>query len=229
MFRTATGSAPRGGAPDRNFAVESYRQLAASYDATCGRIERPRRAAIDLLGLRPGDVVLDVACGSGKSLPHLAHRVGPQGRVVGIDQSPEMIALARGVIRDHALTNVDLVEGPLEEAALPQAFDAFLFCYTHDVLRTPAALANLFGAARPGARVVSLGVKLYPVWLAPLNFWVRRRVWGYLSTVDGLERPWEPLAEYAPDVKVVRTYFAGSGYIACGQVRDLMSAPPAAP
>lgn len=229
MFRTATGDAPRGGAPDRAFSVESYRRLAASYDASCGRIERPRRAAIDLLGLRPGDAVLDVACGSGKSLPHLAARVGPQGRVVGIDQSPEMIALARAVVREHALTNVELVEGPLEDAVLPHRFDAFLFCYTHDVLRTPAALANLFGAAQPSARVVSLGVKLYPAWLAPLNFWVRRRVWGYLSTVDGLERPWEPLARFVPDVKVVRTYFAGSGYIACGQVRGDPQGPGPSP
>lgn len=227
MFRTPTGTPPQGGRPDRAFALASYRRLAAGYDATCDRIEGPRGAGVDLLALAAGDVVLDVACGSGKSLPLLSERVGPKGRVVGVDQSPEMLDLARSLVRDRGLANVELIEGPLEEVRLPATFDALFFCYTHDVLRTPAALDHMFAAARPGARVVSLGVKLYPFWLAPLNFWVRRRTWGYLSTVDGLARPWEPLLRHVPDLRVVRTYFAGSGYIAAG--RTAIASSPARP
>lgn len=220
MIRAVTGEAPRGGPPDRRFAIDAYRRLAGNYDATCDRIEAARRAGIGLLGLGPGAVVLDVACGSGKSLVHLAQSVGSAGRVIGVDQSREMIEQARHVVQEHRLANVELVASPIEEALLPSPIDAVFFCYTHDVLRTPAALANVFGAVTHGARVVSLGVKLFPPWLAPLNFWVRRRAWGYLSTVEGLARPWQPLASFVPDIRVVRTYFAGSGYIACGHTAN---------
>jgi len=216
MFRTPIGTVPRGGAPDRAEAIAAYRDLAAGYDATCDRIEVPRRRAIELLGLEPGERVLDVACGSGKSLPLLAAKVGATGCAVGIDQSPEMIALAEGLIAP--LGNAQVVLAPMEEADPPGPFDALLFCYTHDVLRNRRALERIFAAARPGARVAALGVKLFPWWLAPLNVWVRRRAWGYLSTVEGLDRPWQPLTAFVPDIRVVHTYFAGSGYIATGTV-----------
>jgi precorrin-6B methylase 2 len=51
--------------------------------------------AIDALAPRPGEVVLDVGCGAGQTVLQLAERVGPQGRVIGIDIAPRLIAIAR--------------------------------------------------------------------------------------------------------------------------------------
>lgn len=62
---------------------------------TLGRGQHLRKRMVDLLPLRVGDVVLDVGCGTGDLAIEIAKRVGPQGQVVGIDGSKEMIARAR--------------------------------------------------------------------------------------------------------------------------------------
>jgi len=140
------------GGPDRAAALAHYRKTAHRYDASAWRIESKRTRAIGLLALNAGDTVLDVACGTGAALPLLSARAG---RVIGVEQSPEMMALARKRVAALGLANVELVEAPIEEARIPGPVDALLFSYAHDVLRSPAALARVFDAARPGARVVS--------------------------------------------------------------------------
>ena len=87
--------ARRNGTPDRAASILSYRRLAAGYDAATRGIERKRQRAIALLRLRPGDTVLDAACGTGSALEALARAVGPEGRVLGVEQSSEMMAIAR--------------------------------------------------------------------------------------------------------------------------------------
>ena len=137
--------------------------------------------------------------------------------MIGIEQSPEMLALARQRLHRLALGNVLLIEAPIEEARISAAADAMLFCYTHDVLRSDRALKNLFSVAKPGTRVSLCGAKLYPRWLAPLNIWVGRRAYG----LEGLDRPWSLLATYyCPDFAVTDTYFWGSGYVGAGTYRQ---------
>lgn len=57
--------------PDARRSVESYRRLAARYDASCERVMRVREETVGLLDLRPADVVVDVASGTGLSFPLL--------------------------------------------------------------------------------------------------------------------------------------------------------------
>ena len=207
---------PHGGHPDRAFALAQYRRCAPGYDASCRRIDPRRERAVAMLGLQPGETVLDAACGTGPALPGLSARVGPSGRVIGIEQSPEMIAQARARVAACGARNIELIEASVEDAQLRGPLDAVLFSYAHDVLRSPEALANIFRAARPGARVVSMGIKHYPPWLGFLNAWLVRRAWGFLSTTEGLERPWSGLEARCPDLRVRETFFLGSGYIASG-------------
>lgn len=63
---------------------------------------------VDALGLAPGDHVADLGCGSGPQLPLLAERVGPTGRVIGVDRDPRLLAAAREQIAAYPW--VDLVE-----------------------------------------------------------------------------------------------------------------------
>lgn len=206
--------------PDRGRALERYRRLARRYDAATRGIDRKRRRAIDLLRLQPGETVLDAACGTGLALEQLARAVGPGGRVIGVEQSPEMIAIARRRCAALGLDNVILLEAPMENARIAGPSDAVLFSFAHDVLQSRAALANVFAAVRPGARVVSVGAKLYPRWLSFLNFWVRWRVRDYVSTREGLERPWRLLAEFVPDFTIAEVTYFGSGYIGSGSAPD---------
>jgi ubiquinone/menaquinone biosynthesis C-methylase UbiE len=204
--------------PDRAAALEHYRALAPGYDASCWAVAGMRQRAHRLLDLAEGDVVVDVACGTGPMLPELARSVGPGGRVFGIEQSPEMLAIARErIAREGAGSNVTLIEAPVEDARLDLEADALLFFYTHDVLQSPQALATLFRAARRGARVVCAGARFraWP-WAAPLNVWTALRTRRYLTTWNGLMRPWRILERYCPGFAPVASNFLGTAYLGYG-------------
>lgn len=207
--------------PDASAARERYRVLAKGYDRTTRWSEQIRAATIEAAALRPGDTVLDVACGTGLSFASLAERVGPTGRIVGIDQCPHMIALAAARCRDGNLPQVDLVNGLIETARFDCRFDAIVFCYTHDVLQAPAALRTLFAAAQPRARVAVAGLRLLPwLWGGPLNTWNLYRTAPYLTTFSGLRAPWAPLLEFCPNLEIVRTFWCGAYYVATGVVAE---------
>src|SRR5690242_1874289 len=93
--------------PDPSLSIEKYRHRAAHYDLELLPFEPVRSESIALMEIRPGDTVLDVGCGTGLSFQGLLRRVGPQGRVVGIEPSPEMLALARQRIAQHGWTGIE--------------------------------------------------------------------------------------------------------------------------
>ncbi len=203
-------------APDRGTAIANYAKLAREYDASCQWLDRIRSEVLDVLDLRQGETVLDVACGTGAMLPALARVVGPHGRVIGIEQSPDMAAIARRRITEAGFENVELVVAPVEEAPIGATADAILFCYTHDVLQSDAAVDRVFAFARPGARVVAAGARLIGWWAAPLNLWKLWRVRHYLSTYRGLRDPAARLARRCPDWRIVTTRILGTSYLAFG-------------
>ena len=204
--------------PNAQRSVESYRRLAARYDASCERLMRVREETVALLDLRPGDVVVDVASGTGLSFPLLMEAIGPTGHLIAIEHSPEMMALARQRVEAAGQCNVTLIETAVEAAYIPVAFDAALFHFTHDVLQSPAALARLFARGKPGARVAVAGAKFVSWWLAPLNLWVMIRARHYLTTYAGLAQPLRNLSAYVPDL-TVRSRLLGTGYVAHGAFR----------
>ena len=109
-------------APDRGAAVASYAKLALQYDATCHWLDRIRTEALEVLDPREGETIVDVACGTGAMLPALARAVGSRGRVIGIEQCPEMAAIARRRIADAGVENVILVVAPGKEGGMVWQF-----------------------------------------------------------------------------------------------------------
>jgi ubiquinone/menaquinone biosynthesis C-methylase UbiE len=200
---------------DTQLAKERYRRLSARYDYATRRIEPVRKQTIDALCLERGHRVLDVACGTGKSFAMLREAVGPEGVVVGVEQSPEMLQQARERVREAGWDNVQLIESAVESADLKGPFDAVLFVYTQDVLQSDAALACIFEATRSGARVASTGLKLFPWYIGIANLWLLAVSYPYFTTFAGLTKPWAPLDRYVERLGV-RTTFFGSGYIAEG-------------
>lgn len=200
---------------DKQLAKDRYRALSAQYDYATRRIEPVRKQAIEALRLEPGYRVLDVACGTGKSFELLRDAVGPEGTVVGVEQSPEMLDQARERVRDGGWDNVQLVESNVESAELSGPFDAVLFVYTQDVLQSDVALARIFDVTRPGARVVSTGLKLFPWYVGIANVWLIAISYPYFTTFKGLSKPWAPLERHVK-LRNVRPTFFGSGYIADG-------------
>jgi ubiquinone/menaquinone biosynthesis C-methylase UbiE len=204
--------------PDRSAALKQYRRAASGYDRNMRPMSRWQRSAVEKLELRPGDVVIDVACGTGLLFPLLQEGVGPSGRIIGIDLSPEMLAQAQERVADHGWDNIVLTEAAVEQARIDLRADAALFSFTHDVLQSPLAVANVVAHLKPGARVASGGGKF--AGRNPLvNFVVRRIARSHVTTFRGFDRPWRELEQYTDGMRH-RSAALGGVYVAWGQVTE---------
>lgn len=200
-------------------SIERYRHLAAGYDASAEFTMPLRQRTIALLALQPGDVVLDVGAGTGLSFAPLLAAVGERGRVLAFEQSPEMCEQARArIAREGWQDRVWLREAAAEDVQLPQAADAALFNYVHDITRTPAAVDNLMRQLKPGARIAIAGMKFFPWWTGPLNLlpWLKNR--PYNARPADLWSPWDLMAARCEDFERRSTQW-GMGYIARGRRR----------
>lgn len=205
-----------GGRPDRDTALSFYARHAAAYDEDTEFADSERARAVELLFLSPGQVVLDVGCGTGLSFAPLRAAVGESGRVVGIEQSVDMLEQAQTRINRSGWDNVDLVLGSVEDVEIPRIADAALFCFTHDVLRTPAAIENVVSHLRPGGRVAAVGPMWAPWWAPAMNVLIWYCTSSYVTTYEGFEQPWSHLAEFVPGLSVRRQELIGQ-YFAWGR------------
>ncbi|MFC8721161.1 class I SAM-dependent methyltransferase [Kitasatospora sp. NPDC057198] len=108
-------------------------------------------AAIADTGLAAGQFVIDAGCGTGRALPLLRAAVGPDGTVLGVDLTPEMLERAAAAHRaDAALLLADCTRLPLPDAVADLVFGAGLVSH----LPGPAAgLRELARVTRPGGRL----------------------------------------------------------------------------
>jgi ubiquinone/menaquinone biosynthesis C-methylase UbiE len=79
---------------------------------------------LEAAGIRPGMTVLDVGTGIGDVAFLVAERVGPHGRVVGVDMNPAMVEFARRRAQAAGIANVAFIQGDLTHLALEDQFDA---------------------------------------------------------------------------------------------------------
>lgn len=204
--------------PDPAAALAQYRHRAPCYDLELAPFEPVRTQAVAALELQRDATVLDVGCGTGLSFPLLRRRIGAGGHIIGIDQSPEMLACARQRVREHGWDHVRLVCAPAAAARLAGGADAALFHLVHDVLRDDAALANVLRHLKPGARVVATGLHWAPPWLWPVNAFVLMAALYSVTSLEGLVRPWDKLASRLHDV-AVQEVLGGAMFIASGSYR----------
>ncbi|MFM9887245.1 MAG: class I SAM-dependent methyltransferase [Burkholderiales bacterium] len=209
-------------------SIAKYRTKAPVYDARSHRTWKLRERTIAHLRLRHDDVVVDAGCGTGLSFELLLASVGPSGRVIGIEQSPEMFALARERVARAGWANVEVMNAYCETVELPARFDAILFNYTHDILRTNAAVARLFRFAKPDARVAIAGMKYFPWWTGPLNIYAFFKNRAYNGVAGDLWAPWDIVAQHIADLRISSTQF-GMGYIAHGIARSPVAQSSAGP
>jgi len=151
----------------RREALELFSALPARYDQLSAALSfwqdpRWRRALVDAMAPSAGQRILDVATGTGMVAAELLRRA--DCRIVGIDQSPDMLAAARTRFAGES-ERVELIEGNAE--ALPfedGAFDGLTFTYLLRYVEDPAAtLAELARVVRPGGRVASLEFGVPPL------------------------------------------------------------------
>ncbi|MFQ5770464.1 MAG: methyltransferase domain-containing protein [bacterium] len=107
--------------------------------------------------LQPGDVVVDFGCGGGIDVILAARKVGPQGRVVGIDFTSEMIVRARQTVAEMGLQdwNIDLRIAAMENTQLPGRFANVIIsnCVINLCPEKEAVYREAFRILRPDGRV----------------------------------------------------------------------------
>ena len=106
---------------------------------------------VERLALQPGERVLDVPCGTGPSLLAAAERVGPTGRLVGVDYADRMLAIARHKVQARGLTNVEVHHGDMTAISPPEEpYDAVVcvlgIFFVDDMPATVRSLAGLVRA-----------------------------------------------------------------------------------
>jgi arsenite methyltransferase len=106
-------------------------------------------------GLRSGETVLDLGCGAGIDTLLAARAVGPKGRVIGLDMTPEMVDRARRNAASAGLANVEIRQGVIEE--IPISDGSVDVVVSNGVLnlstRKSRVLAESFRVLRAGGRI----------------------------------------------------------------------------
>ncbi len=112
--------------------------------------------------IRPNEAVLDLGCGAGFDVLIAAQIVGPTGRIVGVDLSPDMLAVAEAGRVDARWPQVALSQAAID--ALPFPARCFDVAISNGVLNLvpdkPTALREIFRVLRPGGRLQACDIGL---------------------------------------------------------------------
>jgi ubiquinone/menaquinone biosynthesis C-methylase UbiE len=208
--------------------IQTYRKKAKHYDVTSRLYPAPgypqrgqRLRAVRALGLRAGDSVVDVACGTGLNFPLIEKVIGPGGRIVGVDLTDAMLAHAQDRVEANGWSNVSLVQADAAGFGFPAGVDAILSTYAlSQVPECAEVIAHGAAALSGGGRWVVLDLKVpgsTPGWLAQLGTAAVRP----FASIDEwiMRRPWEviraAMQEELADVSWTELCF-GTAFLAAG-------------
>ncbi|MDP9049828.1 MAG: methyltransferase domain-containing protein [Acidobacteriota bacterium] len=206
--------------------ISIYRKRAKRYDRSTlllylagFRHWAYRKRAIQSLALRPGDTVVDLGCGTGLNFSLLQDRVGPDGRIIGVDLTDAMLAQASERLAAHRWSNVKLVQSDIAAYTFPPRLDGILSTFAltlvskfDDVVRNGAA------ALAPNKRFVILDFKRPSGWMDKAAPALAKLLTGpFGGTIEMASRkPWQSLEEHLVLVQFTNLYFGGA-YIAVGE------------
>ncbi len=212
----------------RDHLIETYRKKAKHYDITSRLYPAPgypqrtqRLQAVRALGLRRGDTVVDMACGTGLNFSLLEKVVGPGGRIVGVDLTDAMLARAQARIAMNGWSNVSLVQADAAGFDFPAGVNAILSTYAlTQVPECADVIAHGAKALVGGGRWAVLDLKVpgnTPGWLAQLGTATVRP----FASIDQwmMRRPWEAIRavmqEELTDPAWTELFF-GTAFLATG-------------
>ena len=211
--------------------IDTYRKKARHYDVTSrlypapGYPQRAQRIrAVRALGLRHGDTVVDMACGTGLNFSLIEQLIGPYGRIIGVDLTDAMLVRAQDRVRANGWSNVSLVQADAAGFGFPTDINAILSTYAlTQVPECAEVIAHGTAALPPGGRWAVLDLKVpgrTPAWLAQLGTATVRP----FASIDQwiTRRPWEAIRaamqEELADFSWTELFF-GTAFLAAGSRR----------
>jgi protein-L-isoaspartate O-methyltransferase len=134
-----------------------------------GWLDRPEREKeeqptklLEILKLKPGEVVADIGAGSGYYSFRMAEKVGPTGKILAVDVQPEMLTIIRKKMKDKGVANVEPVLGTETDPNLPAAaVDTIILVDVYHEFSHPYEMtAAMVKALKPGGRLVFVEFRL---------------------------------------------------------------------
>jgi SAM-dependent methyltransferase len=138
---------------------------------------------IAVANLRPGETVVDLGCGGGLDVLLAAPKVGPTGKAIGIDMTPEMLQRATANSAKLGLTNVEFYHATIDHLPLPNAsVDCVISnCVINLAPDKPAVFREIFRVLKPGGRLAVSDIALKK----PLPPEVASDVMAYIGCIAG--------------------------------------------
>jgi ubiquinone/menaquinone biosynthesis C-methylase UbiE len=209
----------------KNEIVELYRRRAGRYDLSANlyyilgfREYAYRRQAVAALELGPGEVVVEIGCGTGLNFHYLHRAVGPSGRIVGVDLTDRMLQQARARVKRSGWTNVELVQTDAALYELPPRVDGILSTFALTIMpEFEQVIERSARALKPGGRFALLDLKRpedMPRWLEWLGIWVTRPFGVTRDLLD--RRPWEAMQRHFASTWM-KEYFWRIAYLCVGE------------
>ncbi len=204
---------------------ELYRKRAEHYDVSANlyyligfREASYRKRAVSALGLKRGDTVVELGCGTGLNFPYLLQVIGESGRLIGVDLTDAMLGKARERIQRKGWRNVELVEADAAAYVFPAEVQGVLSTFALTLIpEYERVIEHAAHALAAGGRFVLADIKIpdnWPPWLVKLGVLITKPFGVSLDL--GERRPWETMTKYFPRVTVTEL-FGGSVYIAVGE------------
>ena len=210
---------------DKISVARLYQKRAENYDISANlyyligiREFAYRKMAVDALKLGRGDTVVEIGCGTGLNFRLLREQVGSEGKIIGVDLTPEMLSAAAKRIERCNWSNIELVQSDAAAYDFPNRTDGIISTFAITLIPEYDKIITKGAASlSAGKRLVVLDFRMPDSWprLLIKFFVVITRPFGV--TLDLADRhPWESIDRCLDLVEFNPKYFGGI-YIAAGQ------------
>jgi ubiquinone/menaquinone biosynthesis C-methylase UbiE len=205
--------------------VQLYRRRAKRYNFSANlyyligfREQKYREMAVDALRLRGGDTVVEIGCGTGLNFPFLERAVGPQGGIIGLDLTDEMLGRAWERIQANHWSNVELIRADAAGYDFPAGLGGVISTFAITLVpEYDRVIKKASKALAAGKRCVILDLKkpgTLPSWLMTLAVLITK---PFGVSTDLMERhPWESIEKYFGSNSNKELYF-GFAYLSVGE------------
>ncbi len=211
---------------DKKGIIKIYQKRASSYNSDVKlfnligwKVDDYRTIAIEELHLKQGDTVIDLCCGTGLNFPHLYNKVGPEGKVIGVDLSADMLKEAEKQIIKEGWENFTLIQSDAAKYQFPKNINGIVTSYAITLIPEFDSIINSGSKAlTKGGKFVVLDFKKpdkWPEWFSKIMLTIFIKPYG--GTYELKDRhAWESLGKYL-SLKEFKEYYFGSTYIATGE------------